>query len=79
MPQACRAQALQEGERLTAALALALLVLYASLAFVARALAQFRRTGSTDFRGISGRPGSPGWLGGMLFVAATGLVLAAPC
>ena len=62
-----------------ATLAVALLVLYASLAFGAGVIAQFRRTGSTDFRGISGRPGSPGWLGGVLFVAATGLVLAAPC
>ena len=61
-----------------AALAVALLVLYASLAFGAGAIAQFRRTGSTGFRGISGRPGLPGWLGGVLFVAATGLVLAAP-
>ncbi len=61
-----------------AALALALLVLYASLAFGARAIVQFRRTGSTGFIGISGRPGSPGWLGGVLFAAAIGLILAAP-
>jgi protein-S-isoprenylcysteine O-methyltransferase Ste14 len=61
-----------------AALALALLVLYASVAFGARAIVQFRRTGSTGFRGISGRPGSPGWLGGVLFAAAIGLILAAP-
>ena len=61
-----------------ATLALALLVLYASLAFGAGALVQFRRTGSTGFRGISGRPGSPGWVGGVLFAAAVGLILAAP-
>jgi protein-S-isoprenylcysteine O-methyltransferase Ste14 len=61
-----------------ATLALALLFLYASLAFGARAIVQFRRTGSTGFRGISGRSGSPGWLGGVLFAAAVGLILAAP-
>jgi len=61
-----------------AALSLALLVLYASLAFGARALVQLRRTGSTGFKGISGSPGSPEWLGGVLFVAAVGLLFAAP-
>ena len=38
-----------------AALALALFVLYIALAFGARAFLQLRRTGSTGFRGISGR------------------------
>jgi protein-S-isoprenylcysteine O-methyltransferase Ste14 len=61
-----------------AALALALLVLYASLAFGARVLVQLRRTGSTGFKGVSGRPGSPEWLGGVLFVAAIVLLLVAP-
>jgi protein-S-isoprenylcysteine O-methyltransferase Ste14 len=61
-----------------AALALALLVLYASLAFGLRALVQLRRTGSTGFKGISGKPGSPEWLGGVLFAAAVGLLFAAP-
>ncbi len=61
-----------------AALSLALLVLYASLAFGGRALVQLGRTGSTGFKGVSGRPGSPGWLGGVLFVVAVGLLLAAP-
>jgi hypothetical protein len=61
------------------ALALTLLVFYASLAFGLRALVQPRRTGSTGFKGISGSPGSPEWLGGgVLFVAAVGLP-AAPC
>lgn len=60
------------------ALSLALLFLYASLAFGLRALVQLRRTGSTGFKGISGSPGSPEWLAGVLFVAAVGLLFAAP-
>ena len=61
-----------------AALSLALLFLYASLAFGARAFVQLGRTGSTGFKGVSGRPLSPEWLGGVLFVVAVGLLLAAP-
>lgn len=60
------------------ALALALFVLYLALAFGPRTLVQLRRTGSTGFRGISGRPGSPEWLGGVLFIVALALHLAAP-
>jgi protein-S-isoprenylcysteine O-methyltransferase Ste14 len=37
-----------------------------------------RRTGTTGFRGISGRRGSPGWWGGVLFLAALALGPAAP-
>lgn len=61
-----------------AALSLALLFLYASLAFGARAFVQLKRTGSTGFKGVSGRPLSPEWLGGVLFVVAVGLLFAAP-
>jgi protein-S-isoprenylcysteine O-methyltransferase Ste14 len=61
-----------------AALALALFALYLALAFGARTVLQLRRTGSTGFKGISGRPGSAEWSGGVLFVAALGLGLAAP-
>lgn len=61
-----------------AALALALFVLYASLAFGGRMFIQVRRTGSTGFRGISGRAGSLEWLGGVLLVVAVVLSLAAP-
>lgn len=41
-----------------------------------RSLVQWRRTGSTGFRGISGTPQEMGWWGGVLFVVAvlTGLV-----
>lgn len=61
-----------------ATLALVLFVLYLALAFGLRTLVQLRRTGSTGFRGLSGRPGSPEWLGGVLFVVALALHLAAP-
>ena len=58
--------------------ALAFYALYAALAFGGRALLQFYFTGSTGFKGISGRPGSAEWTGGVLFVVAALLLLAAP-
>jgi protein-S-isoprenylcysteine O-methyltransferase Ste14 len=61
-----------------AAYALALFALYLALAFGARTVLQLRRTGSSGFNGISGRPGSAEWVGGVLFVFAFGLGLAAP-
>ncbi|WP_433294592.1 methyltransferase family protein [Pseudonocardia sp. CA-142604] len=48
------------------------------LAFGARSWLQIRRTGTSGFRGISGRPGSPAWWGGVLFPIALVLGLAAP-
>jgi protein-S-isoprenylcysteine O-methyltransferase Ste14 len=57
------------------------LVLYASylaLAFGVRMLIQVRRTGSTGFHGIGGRPGSAEWIAGAGFVAAVALGGAAP-
>ncbi len=61
-----------------AAVALALFVFYFMLAFGAQTLLQLRRTGSTGFKGISGRPGSVEWFGGVLFACTLGLGLAAP-
>lgn len=58
--------------------ALVLVLLYLLLAFVVRSLLQLRSTGSTGFRGISGRPGSAEWLGGVLFVAAIAGGVVAP-
>ncbi|MBA3490753.1 MAG: isoprenylcysteine carboxylmethyltransferase family protein [Rubrobacteraceae bacterium] len=58
--------------------ALALYALYLALAFVGRTLLQLRTTGSTGFKGIGGRPGSAEWIGGVLFVVAILLGLAAP-
>jgi len=61
-----------------AILALACFVLYFALAFGARTVLQIRRTGSSGFHGISGRPGSAEWAGGVLFVVAIALGAAAP-
>lgn len=61
-----------------AAWALGLYALYLALAFGGRAFVQYRRTGSTGFKGISGRPGSAEWFGGVLFVVALVAGLAAP-
>jgi protein-S-isoprenylcysteine O-methyltransferase Ste14 len=58
--------------------ALALFVVYVALAFGVRSWLQRRATGSTGFKGVSGRPGSAEWLGGVLFVVAIVLGLAAP-
>lgn len=60
----------------TANLAIGLYALFIALAFGLRSLVQLRRTGSSGFRGISGRPGSAEWFGGVLFVAALALGLA---
>ena len=61
-----------------AALALGLYVVYLVLAFGLRTALQHRRTGSTGFHGIGGRPGSAEWLAGVGFVVALVLGVAAP-
>ena len=58
--------------------ALSLYLLYLFLAFGVRSLVHLRRTGSSGFSGISGRPGSAEWVGGVLFVVALVMGLAAP-
>lgn len=50
--------------------ALALYALYLLVGFGLRSWLQVRATGDTGFRGISGRPGSPEWWAGVLFVVA---------
>lgn len=50
--------------------ALAGYVVFAALAFGWRSWIQWKRTGSTGYRGLSGRPGSNEWWGGLLFAAA---------
>jgi len=45
-----------------------LLIGFFALIFVLKTWRQWRSTGDTGFRGISGRPGSVEWLGGVLFV-----------
>ena len=59
-------------------LALALYVVYLLLAFGLRSYLQVRRTGSTGFKGIGGRPGSAEWLAGVGFAVALVLGFSAP-
>ncbi|HSK49315.1 MAG TPA: isoprenylcysteine carboxylmethyltransferase family protein [Solirubrobacterales bacterium] len=61
-----------------ATLALVLYALYLALAFGLRTLIQLRRTGSTGFHGLGGRPGSAEWLAGVGFTLALLLGAAAP-
>lgn len=60
------------------ALALLLLALFHAVAFGLRTWQHLRATGTTGFHGISGRPGSAEWLGGVLFALGVALGLAAP-
>lgn len=60
------------------AIALSLFAAFVLLGFGWRSWEQRRRTGSTGFRGISGRPGSAEWLGGVGFVLALVGAVAAP-
>jgi protein-S-isoprenylcysteine O-methyltransferase Ste14 len=62
----------------SARLALAGCIVFLLLAFGLRTVVQWRRTGSTGFVGISGRPGSAEWTGGVLFVVALVAGVAAP-
>lgn len=58
--------------------ALVLYLVYFGLAFGVRTFLHKRRTGSSGFMGISGRPGSAEWVGGVLFGVAIALGCAAP-
>jgi protein-S-isoprenylcysteine O-methyltransferase Ste14 len=60
------------------ALAIVLYVVYLALAFGLRTLLQLRRTGSSGFKGLGGRPGSAEWLAGVGFAVALLLGAAAP-
>lgn len=59
-------------------LALSLYAIYLATAFLLRTELHHRRTGSTGFHGISGRVGSAEWFGGLLFILALNLGVAAP-
>jgi protein-S-isoprenylcysteine O-methyltransferase Ste14 len=61
-----------------AVVALALLAAFALLGFIWRAWLQHRRTGSTGFRGISGRIGSVEWVAGLGFVIALIVAVVGP-
>lgn len=62
----------------SAVIALALYVVFFVLAFGWRTWRQIRTTGSSGFQGVSGRPGSGEWWGGVLFVVAIALGVAGP-
>lgn len=59
-------------------LALVLYAIFFGVAFGWRSWRQFRTTGSSGFQGISGRPGSGEWWGGVLFVVAIAFGVAGP-
>ncbi|HWM54842.1 MAG TPA: isoprenylcysteine carboxylmethyltransferase family protein [Solirubrobacterales bacterium] len=61
-----------------ATLALVLYAVYLALAFGLRILIQLRRTGSTGFHGLGGRPGSAEWTAGVGFTVALLVGAAAP-
>ncbi len=61
-----------------ATLALVLYAVYLALAFGLRILIQLRRTGSTGFHGLGGRPGSAEWIAGVGFTVALLVGAAAP-
>lgn len=65
-------------DRTMGELALGLYLVFLVVAFGLRTVLHRRRTGSTGFHGVSGRPGSPEWFAGVLFVAAVVLGLLAP-
>lgn len=59
-------------------IALALFTLFAALGFGWRSWQQRRRTGSTGFRGISGKPLSTEWFAGVGFIVAMAAAVFAP-
>ena len=59
-------------------IALGLYLVYLAVAFGLRTWIQIRRTGSSGFKGVSGRPGSLEWTAGVLFVIAIAIGVAAP-
>ncbi|OBK88388.1 methyltransferase family protein [Mycolicibacter sinensis] len=61
-----------------AVIAIVLYVVFAALGFGWRSWVQYRRTGSSGFRGVSGRLGSLEWLAGAGFVIALIAGIAAP-
>src|ERR1700752_5210723 len=58
--------------------ALVLFAIFGALGFGWRSWEQRRRTGSTGFRGVSGRPGSTEWFARAGFVAAIATAILAP-
>ena len=74
---AWRPMLLEKGTPMTIT-ALVLFAVFGALGFGWRSWEQRRRTGSTGYRGISGRLGSAEWFAGVGFVAALVAAVAAP-
>jgi protein-S-isoprenylcysteine O-methyltransferase Ste14 len=62
----------------SALIALILFAVYMIVAFGIRTVQHMRTTGSTGFQGISGKPGSASWFGGVLFALALVIGVSAP-
>jgi protein-S-isoprenylcysteine O-methyltransferase Ste14 len=58
--------------------ALVLFAVFAALGFGWRSWEQHRRTGSTGFKGIDGRPGSAKWFAGVGFIVAMAVAFFGP-
>lgn len=65
-------------EQVMGTVGLVLYLAFMVLAFGVRAVVHRRRTGSTGFNGMRGRPGSAEWFAGVLFVVAVVAELVAP-
>ena len=63
---------------IAADIALVLFAVFGVLGFGWRSWLQYRRTGSTGFRGTSGRIGSTEWIAGVGFVVALTVAVSAP-
>ena len=61
-----------------AVVSLLLFAVFTALGFGWRSWVQHRRTGSTGFHGISGRPGSIEWFAGSGFIVAMAAAVFAP-
>ncbi|MDZ4266963.1 MAG: isoprenylcysteine carboxylmethyltransferase family protein [Mycobacterium sp.] len=59
-------------------IALVLFAVFAVLGFGWRSWVQRRRTGSTGFKGVSGRPGSVEWVAGVGFAVGIAVAVLAP-
>ncbi|HWY01300.1 MAG TPA: isoprenylcysteine carboxylmethyltransferase family protein, partial [Mycobacterium sp.] len=63
---------------IAADIALVLFAVFGVLGFGWRSWLQYRRTGSSGFRGTSGRIGSTEWIAGVGFVVALMVAVSAP-
>lgn len=65
-------------ERVMGGVGVAGYLVFMLLAFGVRSVVHRRRTGSAGFNGMRGRPGSPEWFAGVLFIVAVVVGLVAP-